>query len=99
MSCDPHLGQDRRDPPTDLQVEQMMWLSSHPCRGVEEGVVPHTAQTRKEEGTGEECLAGERGTGLEDRLISLTGDSGSYSFSVGRRLSGQDLPVSAGGEG
>jgi len=54
MSCDPHLGQDKRDPPTDLQVEQMMWLSSHPCRGMEEGVVPHTAQTRKEEGTGEE---------------------------------------------
>jgi len=108
MSCDPHLGQESRDPPTDLQVEQMMWLSSHPCRGVEEGVVPHTAQTRKEEGTGEEysageewSSAGERKTGLEDRLISLTGDSGSYSFSghssTGRRVSGQGLDILAGG--
>ena len=47
MSCEPHLGQDSRDPPTALQEEQMMWLSSQPCRGMEEGVVPHTAQTRK----------------------------------------------------
>ena len=109
MSCDPHLGQDSRDPPTALQVEQMMWLSSHPCRGMEEGVVPHTAQTRKEEGTGEEYSAGEEccsgagewRTGLEDRLISLIGDSGSYSFSGdfsnGNILPGHDLANLAGG--
>ena len=51
MSCDPHLGQDWRDPQTNLEVEQMMWLNSRPCMGTVEGVVPHTAQTRKEEGT------------------------------------------------
>jgi len=54
MSCDPHLGQDNRDPPTVLQVEHTMWLSSHPYKGMAEGVVPQITQTRKEElGAGE----------------------------------------------
>ena len=67
-----------------------------------EGVVPHTAHIRKELGTREECGAGEWSTGLEDRLMSLIGDSGSYSFSGdlssgGRILPGHDLAILAGG--
>ena len=92
MSCDPHLGQDSRDPPTDLQAVHTMWLSSHPYSGVEEGVVPQTAQTKKDAGTGE----GLRDAGfaeIGDRLISLTGDPGSYSFSA---KSGQGLDIFSG---
>jgi len=69
-----------------------MWLRSHPYKGVDDGVVPHTAQTRKEAGTGE----GWEGMGLAgigDKLISLTGDSGSYSFSAN---SGLDLEILGG---
>ena len=72
-------------------------------------MVPHTAQTRKEDGTGEEYCEGEEwcegvgewSTELDDRLISLIGDSGSYSFSgdfsPGRILPGNDLANLAGG--
>jgi len=58
-----------------------MWLRSQPYRGVEDGVVPHTAQTRKDAGTGEGWEGGGL-AGLGDKLISLSGDSGSYSFSA-----------------
>ena len=89
ISCDPHLGQDSRDPPTDLQAVHTMWLSSHPYSGVEEAVVPQTAQTKKDAGTGE-GLTDVGLDGLGEKLISLTGDSGSYSFSV---KSGQGLDI------
>ena len=56
-----------------------------------EGVTPHTTQMRKDElGTGEG-----RWTGLEDKLKSLIGDSGSLSFSGTfspvKIFAGQDL--------
>ena len=66
-----------------------MWLSSQPYNGVEEGVVPQTAQTKKDAGTGEGLTDVGLG-GLGEKLISLTGDSGSYSFSV---KSGQGLDI------
>ena len=59
---------------------------------MEEGVVPHTAHTRKDAGTGEGLTI----IGLAElgeKWISLTGDSGSYSLSV---MSGQGLDILSG---
>ena len=72
-----------------------MWLSSQPYSGVEEGVVPQTAQTKKDAGTGE-GLRDVGLAGLGEMFISLTGDSGSYSFSA---KSGQGLDILSGRPG
>ena len=69
-------------------------------------MVPHTIQTRKEEGTGERIL-NRRGvvlSVLEDMLMSLIGDSGSYyfsgDFSTGKIMIGHDLAnLTGGGDG
>ena len=75
MSCDPHLGQDNRDPPTVLQVEHTKWLSSNPYRGMAEGVVPQTTQTRIPESIGGEEIGGEEIGGGEwwRRVVNRAG--------------------------
>ena len=56
---------------------------------MEEGVVPQTAQARNDAGTGEGSTA-ERFADIGEKFMSLTGDSGSYSFSIKR---GQGLDI------